>query len=308
MSGVYEGLTVIELADRRNQWAGKLLSDGGARVIQIEPIDGSPGRWTGPFVQDKPDADNCLDYWFNNTGKQSVALDLARKPAQDVLRKLLARADVFLESTAPGTLAKMQLDYASVAGNKGLIYASLTDFGQDGPWHDFQMNDAAHLALGGAMASTGYSDATVTPIGGKGNQAWHMGCAFVLHAITVALFDRMTSGEGQYIDVAIHDACAIGTEGAVPHWMYFGETMYRQTGMHAAPRRLPPLELPTRDGKYVMAINQAFSKRSWEGRRCSTGWMKKASPASCATRSFRKNRCAPPNTGKAISSAMRSGA
>ena len=52
MSGVYEGLTVIELADRRNQWAGKLLSDGGARVIQIEPIDGSPGRWTGPFVQD----------------------------------------------------------------------------------------------------------------------------------------------------------------------------------------------------------------------------------------------------------------
>ena len=145
-----------------------------------------------------------------------------------------------------------------------MIYASLTDFGQDGPWHDFQMNDAAHLALGGAMASTGYSDATVTPIGGKGHQAWHMGCAFVLHAITVALFDRMTSGEGQYIDVAIHDACAIGTEGAVPHWMYFGETMYRQTGMHAAPRRLPPLELPTRDGKYVMAINQAFSKRSWE--------------------------------------------
>jgi crotonobetainyl-CoA:carnitine CoA-transferase CaiB-like acyl-CoA transferase len=159
MSGVYEGLTVIELADRRNQWAGKLLADGGARVIQIEPIEGSPGRWTGPFVQDTPDANNCLDYWFNNTGKHSVALDLARTPAQDVLRQLLARADVFLESTAPGTLAPMQLDYASVAGNTGLIYASLTDFGQDGPWRDLQMNDAAHLALGGAMASTGYSDA-----------------------------------------------------------------------------------------------------------------------------------------------------
>ena len=60
-----------------------------------------------------------------------------------------------------------------------------------------------------------------------------MGCAFVLHGITVALFDRMTSGEGQYIDVSIHDACAIGTEAAVPQWMYYGETMYRQTGMHA---------------------------------------------------------------------------
>src|SRR4029434_6050706 len=181
MNGVYDGLTVIELADRRNQWAGKLLSDGGARVIQIEPIAGSLRRWARPCVHEQTHADNCLDYWFNNTGKQSVALDLARKPAQDVLRQLLARADVFLESTAPGTLAKMQLDYASVAGNTGLIYASLTDFGQDGPWRDLQMNDAAHLALGGAMASTGYSDATVTPIGGKGDQAWHMGCAFVLH-------------------------------------------------------------------------------------------------------------------------------
>src|SRR4249920_4199582 len=85
MSGVYEGLTVVELADRRNQWAGKLLADGGARVIQIEPIGGSPGRWCGPFVDDKADADGCLDYWWNNTGKQSVALDVSRKPSQDLL-------------------------------------------------------------------------------------------------------------------------------------------------------------------------------------------------------------------------------
>jgi crotonobetainyl-CoA:carnitine CoA-transferase CaiB-like acyl-CoA transferase len=227
MSGVYEDLTVVELADRRNQWAGKLLSDGGARVIQIEPIQGSPGRWCGPFVDDKLDPDRCLDYWWNNTGKESVALDLTRKPAQDLLTKLLNRADVFLESTPPATLAKLNLDYGAVTANKALIYASLTDFGQDGPWRDYQMNDAAHLALGGQMSSTGYSDPTATPIGGQGKQAWHMGCAFVLHGITVALFDRMTSGEGQYIDVSIHDACAIGTEAAVPQWMYYGETMHR---------------------------------------------------------------------------------
>src|SRR5688572_22304107 len=118
MSGVYEGLTVVELADRRNQWAGKLLSDGGARVIQIEPIGGSPGRWCGPFVDDKADADGCLDYWWNNTGKQSVALDLERKLAQDLLQKLLADADVFLESTGPGRLAKVGLDYGAVSANK----------------------------------------------------------------------------------------------------------------------------------------------------------------------------------------------
>ena len=85
MTGVYEGLTVIELADRRNQWAGKLLSDGGARVIQVEPIAGSPGRWCGPFVDDKPDPDLCIDYWWNNTGKQSAAVDIARPPGRDLL-------------------------------------------------------------------------------------------------------------------------------------------------------------------------------------------------------------------------------
>jgi crotonobetainyl-CoA:carnitine CoA-transferase CaiB-like acyl-CoA transferase len=264
MSGVYEGLTVVELADRRNQWAGKLLSDGGARVIQIEPIEGSPGRWCGPFADDKPDPDRCLDYWWYNTGKQSAVLDLERKPAQDLVRKLLASADIFIESTAPGSLARCGLDYAAVETNEKLIYASLTDFGQDGPWRDYKMNAAAHLALGGQMSSTGYSDPKVTPIGGQGKHAWHMGCAFVLHGITVALFDRMTSGAGQYIDVSIHDACAIGTEAAVPQWMYYGQTMYRQTGMHANAKRQPPLQLPTADGKYMIAVMQNFGPRVWE--------------------------------------------
>jgi len=59
MSGVYDGLTVVELADRRNQWAGKLLADGGARVIQIEPPAGGPGRWCGPFVDDDLSVTHC---------------------------------------------------------------------------------------------------------------------------------------------------------------------------------------------------------------------------------------------------------
>jgi crotonobetainyl-CoA:carnitine CoA-transferase CaiB-like acyl-CoA transferase len=263
MSGVYDGLTVVELADRRNQWAGKLLADGGARVIQVELPGGSPGRWCGPFVDDKVDPDRCLDYWWYNTGKQSVALDIARQPAQDLLRQLLARADVFLESSPPGTLQPYGLDYAPLSSHRGLIYASLTDFGQDGPWRDYQMNDPAHLALGGHMASSGYSDSSLTPIGGQGHQAWHMGCVFALHGITLALFDRMTTGQGQYIDVSIHDACSIGTEAAVPEWLYNGATLYRQTGMHAATRRQLDLELPTADGMYVIAVNQTFGDRGW---------------------------------------------
>ena len=264
MVGVYDGLTVIELADRRNQWAGKLLCDGGARVIQIEPVEGSPGRWCGPFVEDEPDPDRCIDYWWYNTGKESLALDIGCPATGPLVTKLLARADVFLDSAPPGTLAELGLDYPSLASNEGLIHASLTDFGQDGPWRDYVMNDAAHLALGGQMASSGYSNPKETPIGGQGRHAWHMGCAFVLHGITVALFDRMGSGLGQYIDVSIHDACAAGTEAAVPQWMYYGSTMYRHTGMHANPKRLPPLQLPTADGKYIIAVMQNFGPRVWK--------------------------------------------
>jgi crotonobetainyl-CoA:carnitine CoA-transferase CaiB-like acyl-CoA transferase len=263
MSGVYDGLTAVELADRRNQWAGKLLADGGARVIQVEPVSGSPARWCGPFVNDQRDPDRCLEYWYYNTGKQSLALDIGRLPGQRVLRQLVAEADIFLESTKPGTLGAIGLDYESVSSNKGLIYASLTDFGQDGPWRDLEMNDHAHLALGGQMASSGYSDGTITPIGGHGNQAYHLGCALILQGITLALYNRLTTGLGQFIDVGIHDCCALCTEGAVPNWMYQGNTVYRQMGMHANARRQPDLELPTVDGKYVMAMTATFTDPNW---------------------------------------------
>ena len=248
MSGVYEGLTVVELADRRNQWAGKLLADGGARVIQIEPPGGSPGRWCGPFVDDKVDPDRCLDYWWYNTGKQSVALDIG------------AQAGAGLAAAAAGPRRRLPREHAAghargarprlrrpSPANRALIYASLTDFGQDGPWRDLpderrrpprpRRPDGEHGLLG--------SDASRRSAG-RATRRGTWAASFVLHGITLALFDRMTTGEGQYIDVSIHDACAIGTEAAVPQWMYYGATMYRQTGMHAnaraaaGPRNCPP--------------------------------------------------------------------
>src|SRR2546425_8063295 len=103
MNGVYDGLTVVELADRRNQWAGKLLSDGGARVIQIEPTAGGPGGWCGPLVDDTGDPHRRLDYWGDKTGQQSVSLHVGRPPAQDLLRPPLAGAPVFPARPPPRT-------------------------------------------------------------------------------------------------------------------------------------------------------------------------------------------------------------
>ncbi len=254
MSKVFDGLTVIELADRRNQMVGKIMSDAGARVIQIEPTRGSPGRWVGPYLNDVQDPNKSLDYWWYNTGKESVALDITRLPGQQMLRRLIEQADVFVESTKPGTLAKYGLDYASVApSNSKLIYASLSDFGQDGPWAQLEMNDPAHLALGGQMGVGGYSDPKETPIGGQGRQAYNAASVITTHSISIALWDRMTTDLGQYIDVAIHDCCAICTERPVSYWMWYNQPSVRQTGQHAGPVYALPIQVQAADGRYMNA-------------------------------------------------------
>ena len=264
MPKVFEGYTVIELADRRNQFVGKLMSDSGARVIQIEPVTGSDGRFTGPYVNDQPDPDNCLDYWWYNTGKESLAIDITRLPGQDLLRRLLATADLFVESTRPGTLAAYGLDYAAVSKtNPQLIYASLTDFGQDGPWVGMTMNDPAHLALGGQMGSTGYSEPKTTPIGGQGRQAYNMASIMMLHTITAALFERLGSNLGQHLDVSIHDCCAVCTERAVSYWMWYDEPFLRQTGQHAAPTYRTSNQMQAADGRFAIVTTPRFNQNSW---------------------------------------------
>ena len=264
MPQVFEGFTVVELADRRNQFAGKLLSDSGARVIQIEPLNGSPSRWIGPFVADKKDPNRCLDYWYYNTGKESLAVDLTRKPGQDLVRRLAAEADIFIESTRPGTLQPYGLDYETLAAaNPALIYASITDFGQDGPWVSYEMNDHAHLALGGPMGSSGYTDLHETPIGAQRNHAYSMSNVVAMHTITGALFERMTSGLGQMLDLAIHDIVGTSTESAVPNWLWYNAPYLRQTGQHAAPTYRPTSQVRCADGNYIQVSTPGLTGHTW---------------------------------------------
>ena len=170
MVGFFDGLLVIELADRRNQFVGKLLADGGSRVIQIEGSFGSPGRHCGPFVNDQIDPNKCLDYWYYNAGKESVQIDMANPGGGALVARLVEQADIFLESGLQEDLVPLGLDYGSLANrtNGHIIQVSVTDFGQTGPWRKLRANDHSHMALGGPMASSGYSDPTVTPIGGQG--------------------------------------------------------------------------------------------------------------------------------------------
>ena len=256
--GPLTGLRILELSDEKGQFCGKLFGDLGADVIKIEPPDGERNRHVGPFLDDIPHPERSLSFWYYNTSKRGITLNLETADGRALFRRLAATADVILETFRPGYLASLGLDFDSLrADNPGLILCSLTPFGQTGPWRDYLSSDLLHMAAGGEMASCGYDEADVPnapPIAPGGGNAWHMGCHYAYMAIMAALVFRTVSGQGQYIDVSIHEACALTTESAVANYVYRGEVLRRQTGRHHAPGPTPRTQFRAKDGTYVTAL------------------------------------------------------
>lgn len=257
-AGPLAGLRVLELADEKGQFCGKLLGDLGADVVKIEPPGGEACRHVGPFLDDLPHPERSLSFWYYNTSKRGITLDLKRRDGAALFRRLVAGADVLLETSPPGFLASLGLGYDTLRqDNPGLVMCSLTPFGQTGPWRDFVSADLLHMAAGGEMASCGYDEADMPgapPIAPGGGNAWHMGCHYAYMGIMAALVHRTVSGQGQYVDVSIHEACALTTESAIANWIYRGEVLRRQTGRHHAAGPTPRTQFLAADGVYVCAL------------------------------------------------------
>jgi crotonobetainyl-CoA:carnitine CoA-transferase CaiB-like acyl-CoA transferase len=256
--GPLSGLRVLELADEKGQFCGKLLGDLGADVVKIEPPGGEHCRHVGPFLDDIPDPERSLSFWYYNTSKRGITLNLETADGRRLFARLAATADVILETFPPSFLASLGLDHEALREqNSRLIMCSLTPFGQTGPWRDYASSDLLHMAAGGEMASCGYDEADVpdgAPIAPGGGNAWHMGCHFAHMAIMAALVYRTVSGQGQYIDASIHEACALTTEAAVANYVYRGEVLRRQTGRHHAAGATPRTQFRAKDGTYVCAL------------------------------------------------------
>ncbi|MBI2887025.1 MAG: CoA transferase [Chloroflexi bacterium] len=265
--GPLVGLRVLELADEKGHYCGKLLADMGADVIKIEPPAGDAARRVGPFVHDAPHPDRSLFFWHYNTSKRGVTLNLETPEGRDLFRRLARGADMVLETLAPGYLPGLRLGYRELsAENPGLIMTSLTPFGQTGPYRDFVTSDLVSLAMGGPMASCGYDDiAGAPPIRGEGHQAYQTGSHYAFVGALVALYWRDLTGQGQYIDASIHEACSCTTEGAFPSWVYSGRVVIRQTGRHASMDPSQPWQFLCKDGRYVNLIGGVpRDQRQWQ--------------------------------------------
>jgi benzylsuccinate CoA-transferase BbsE subunit len=267
--GPVADLRVIEVCDELGQLAGKLLADMGADVIKVEPPTGSTARAIGPFVRDIPGPNRSLNFWYYNTNKRSVVLDLAGSSAdRESFHRLVAGADVLIESNPPGWLAALGVGYEELrGGHPGLIMCSITPFGQDGPWSDYQTSDMVALALGGQMMMNGYDpeDAEgAPPIRGHGDQGFNTACFTASHGILAALLHRDATGEGQYIDCSMHEALACTTEVAMPYYLYRRENVQRQTGRHASVRRTERWMHRARDGRDILVFGVGRDNKSWQ--------------------------------------------
>ncbi|MBI3744605.1 MAG: CoA transferase [Chloroflexi bacterium] len=161
-------LKVVELSGRiAVAFCTKVLADFGAEVIKVEPrVAGAPERRLGPFKDNRTSANGGGLHLFLNTNKKSVTLDPATETGARILKRLLGDADAFVEGTAPGSLAPWGLDAQALeAALPHLLVTSISDFGQSGPYRDYQASDLVHWAMSCMLVSSGLPDREPVRVG-----------------------------------------------------------------------------------------------------------------------------------------------
>ena len=249
---VLTGLRVVEIANERIAFAGKLLADMGADVILVEPPGGDPSRQYPPYLDDEPGEDLSLYWWHYHTSKRGITLDLDEENDRDTFRKLIEKTDVLLESEPRTRLNDLAIDYPQLIDiNSDLIHVAMTPFGRKDSKSDLATTDLTIMAGGGPPWSCGYDDHSLPPVRGAGNQGYHMGCHISVMSALTAILHRDISGEGQFIDVSMHAAPNVTTEAASYTWLVAEKTVQRQTGRHAGTVPSMETQILCADGRYA---------------------------------------------------------
>ena len=251
------GYRVLDLSGAMGVYCGKLMADMGADVIKVEPPGGDAMRRIGPFVHQQPHPENSLHWLHFNTNKRSITLDFATTEGTALLRQLAGKADVLLETGSPGYMDSLGLGYEDLtAENPGLVYVSMTPFGQTGPYKDFKASDLVGFAMGGYMYITGWPHTPPNKL--WGSQAYNTTSNRAFTATLLALYDRLNTGLGQRIDVAMQEAVAATTEMVNTHYHYEGVNAircgFRHGGAFIATWRC-------KDGYFSLITN---SRRAWD--------------------------------------------
>jgi formyl-CoA transferase len=252
-----DGIRVLDLSRvLAGPWCTQLLADLGAEVIKIErPAVGDDTRHWGPPWHGEGDRRVAAYFLSCNRGKKSAAIDFAQPDGADLVRKLAADADVVVENFKVGGLKKFGLDAGSLRGaNPRLVYASITGFGQDGPYADRAGYDFIIQGMGGMMSITGLPD------GEPGGGPMRSGVAvadlftgmYTCVAILAALYGREKRGEGAHIDMALFDTQLAMLANQAENALISGKDPPRQGNTH--PNIVPYQPFDAADQPIIIAV------------------------------------------------------
>jgi crotonobetainyl-CoA:carnitine CoA-transferase CaiB-like acyl-CoA transferase len=251
-----DGVRVLDVSQiMAGPFCSMLLGDMGADVIKIEPPEGDQTRRAMALKMKGKDS---LGFFNLNRNKRSFALDLKTQAAREVFYRLVQTADILVENYRPGVTQRLGIDYPTLnAINPRLIYASISGFGQTGPWAGRAGFDLIAQAMSGVMSITGQPNSPPTK---SGVPVSDIGCAlFTVYGILSAFIQRGKTGRGQYIDASLFEAAIAFSIWDISDFWGTGQV---PVPLGTANRFSAPYQaVRAKDGWFVLGAN---SNRLWQ--------------------------------------------
>ena len=258
--GLLAGYRVLDLADEKGAYCGRVLGDLGADVIKVEQPGGDPARALGPFYRAQEHPEKSLWWFFHNANKRGITLDIRSDEGRGLLRRLLRDTDLLIESFGPGVMAELGLGYDDLAAiNPRLVMVAISHFGESGPYRDYLGSDLVDMCMGGYAYVVGYSDGPPMRIAAP--HAYTQAGAQAATGAMTALYEAQLSGRGQHVDVSIQE-CIINTMNNTVASADITGTIIRRGGAGGAAgggqrrRNLPGL-WPCKDGHVNYMVSGA---------------------------------------------------
>ena len=245
---------VLDLTEGGFNWCGKVLADFGADVIKVEPPGGSPTRRLGPFVDGRPGAERSLFWAAYCVNKRSVVVELTEPAGVARFRRLADEADILIESFRPGHMRDLGLGYDDLsASNPGLVYTSVTPFGQTGPYSQYLAPDMVAWSMGGMQYICG--DADRPPVRVSAPQAeLHAGGQAAIGTMA-AYWHRQNTGQGQHVDVSMQTSVMWTLMNATPFPPLHGINLERSGAFRSTGQREFRQVFQCRDGHVTILSN-----------------------------------------------------
>jgi len=246
-SGLLSDYRILDLTDYKGVYCGKVLADLGADVIKVEKPGGDSTRNIGPFYRDVPHLERSLYWWAYNTSKRGITLDIETADGKDIFRRLVKAADVVVESYPPGYMDKLKLGYAALSKIKpDIVMASVSAFGEAGPYKDWKADELVGWAMAGQAYVTGDDDRPPCQISFP--HGYLVTGSHAASATLAALYYRELSGEGQHIDVSMQESVLWTTLQLVQFWDMMNLNLFRAGSRRSMGTALFRLAFPCKDG------------------------------------------------------------